>query len=101
MKALSHTEASALQMLLRWGENLVLRAAGSMPPKHRADRIAADPKKPSRVFVTLGGYRPATTYPQGGAGERPRGDDRITAGIEPWGDYGRYPLEVEAALAGR
>jgi hypothetical protein len=41
-------------------------------------------------FVTLGGYHPATTYPQGGAGERPRGDDRVTAGIEPHGDYGRY-----------
>ncbi|HZO88573.1 MAG TPA: hypothetical protein VFB38_09560 [Chthonomonadaceae bacterium] len=42
-------------------------------------------------FVTLGGYFPATSYPQGGAGERPRGDDRMTAGIEPYGDYGRYP----------
>ncbi len=42
-------------------------------------------------FVTLGGYNPPTNYPQGGAGERPRGDDRITAGIEPYGDYGRYP----------
>ena len=42
-------------------------------------------------FVTLGGYRPATLYPQGGAGERPRGDDRITVGIEPTGSGGRYP----------
>jgi hypothetical protein len=41
-------------------------------------------------FVTVGGYHPATRYPQGGAGERPRGDDRVTVGIEPWGDYGRY-----------
>jgi hypothetical protein len=41
MKALSHTEASALQMLLRWGESLVLRDEASMQPKHRADRIAA------------------------------------------------------------
>jgi hypothetical protein len=40
MKALSHTGASALQMLLRWGESLILRAAAPMPPKHRADRIA-------------------------------------------------------------
>lgn len=39
-------------------------------------------------FVTLGGYRPATNWPQGGAGERPRGDDRITVGIEPHGDGG-------------
>lgn len=42
-------------------------------------------------FVTLGGYRPATAWPQGGAGERPRGDERVTVGIEPTGDYGRYP----------
>ena len=40
-------------------------------------------------FVTLGGYRPETKWPQGGAGERPRGDDRITVGIEPFGDDGR------------
>lgn len=42
-------------------------------------------------FVTLGGYNPPTKYPQGGAGERPQGDDRITVGIEPYGDYGKYP----------
>jgi hypothetical protein len=42
-------------------------------------------------FVHLGGYNPPTDYPQGGAGERPRGDERVTAGIEPFGDYGKYP----------
>lgn len=42
-------------------------------------------------FVHMGGYRPATNYPQGGAGDRPRGDDRFTVGIEPYGDYGRFP----------
>ncbi|MGC8829714.1 MAG: hypothetical protein ACP5MG_00345 [Verrucomicrobiia bacterium] len=42
-------------------------------------------------FVTLGGYRPATRWPQGGAGERPRGDERITVGIEPYGNYGKAP----------
>jgi hypothetical protein len=41
-------------------------------------------------FVTLGGYWPATRWPQGGAGERPQGGDRVTVGIEPTGDYGRY-----------
>jgi predicted amidohydrolase len=41
-------------------------------------------------FVTLGGYNPPTAWPQGGAGERPRGDDRFTAGIEPYGNHGRY-----------
>ncbi len=42
-------------------------------------------------FVHLGGYRPATPYAQGGAGIRPRGDDRVTVSIEPTGDWGRYP----------
>ena len=42
-------------------------------------------------FVTLGGYHPATAWPQGGAGEKPRGDDRFTVGIEPFGDYGKFP----------
>lgn len=40
-------------------------------------------------FVQFGGYHPATPWPQGGAGERPRGDERITVGIEPWGRRGR------------
>jgi len=42
-------------------------------------------------FVHIGGYNPATPYPQGGAGERPRGDERVTAGVEPAGEYGAYP----------
>jgi len=42
-------------------------------------------------FVHLGGYNPSTTYPQGGAGVLPAGSERITVGIEPWGDHGRYP----------
>lgn len=42
-------------------------------------------------FVHIGGYNPPTPWPQGGAGERPRGDDRVTIGIEPHGDNGRYP----------
>lgn len=42
-------------------------------------------------FVSLGGYRPSTPWPQGGAGERPRGDDRVTVGIEPTGRNGDVP----------
>ena len=42
-------------------------------------------------FVHFGGYNPATPYPQGGAGTRPAGGERITVGIEPYGDYGRHP----------
>ncbi|MGQ9523237.1 MAG: hypothetical protein ACUVTZ_00215 [Armatimonadota bacterium] len=42
-------------------------------------------------FVHLGGYNPPTNYPQGGAGERPLGGERVTVGIEPTGNYGRHP----------
>jgi hypothetical protein len=42
-------------------------------------------------FVTLGGYNPPTPWPQGKAGTRPRGSDRMTVGIEPAGQSGRYP----------
>jgi hypothetical protein len=42
-------------------------------------------------FVHLGGYNPATAWPQGGAGDRPKGHERVTVGIEPHGVYGRFP----------
>ncbi|MHC5009440.1 MAG: hypothetical protein ACYTG6_00640 [Planctomycetota bacterium] len=42
-------------------------------------------------FVTFGGYRPATRWPQGHAGERPDGDERFTVAIEPHGRGGRVP----------
>jgi hypothetical protein len=42
-------------------------------------------------FVHLGGYRPATSWPQGGAGDRPEGDERVTVGIEPFGRDGSVP----------
>jgi hypothetical protein len=42
-------------------------------------------------FVHMGGYRPSTPWPQGGAGQRPAGDERITVGIEPFGRNGRVP----------
>lgn len=41
-------------------------------------------------FVHLVGYNPATRWPQGGAGERPDGDERFSTGIEPWGDWGKH-----------
>ena len=42
-------------------------------------------------FVHLVGYNPPTRYAQGGAGERPKGDERFSTGIEPWGDWGKHP----------
>jgi hypothetical protein len=34
----------------------------------------------------MGGYNPPTSWPQGGAGSRPVGNERFTTGIEPIGD---------------
>jgi hypothetical protein len=34
----------------------------------------------------LGGFNPATPWPQGGAGERPDGSKRFTTGVEPFGE---------------
>ena len=42
-------------------------------------------------FFHVGGYNPATVYPQGGAGSRPLGDERVTVGVEPTGLNGRQP----------
>jgi len=42
-------------------------------------------------FVHMGGYRPATNWPQGGAGSKPVGNERMTVGIEPYGESGRHP----------
>jgi hypothetical protein len=45
--------------------------------------------------TNIGGYNPPTPWPQGGAGERPRGDETFTVGVEPFGtswvwDYYAY-----------
>ncbi|TET31711.1 MAG: hypothetical protein E3J72_21430 [Planctomycetota bacterium] len=45
---------------------------------------------PIHHFVHMGGYNPSSAWPQGGAGERPTGDDRLTTGIEPCGDKWRW-----------
>jgi len=41
---------------------------------------------PVHHFVHMGGYYPPTSWPQGGAGNRPVGNERFTTGIEPIGD---------------
>lgn len=41
-------------------------------------------------FVHLVGYRPPTRWPQGGAGERPKGDERFSTGIDLFGDWGKH-----------
>ncbi|MHC4470958.1 MAG: hypothetical protein ACYTDY_01050 [Planctomycetota bacterium] len=40
-------------------------------------------------FVHLCGYEPPTRWPQGGAGTRPKGDERFTTGLDVYGDWGR------------
>lgn len=45
---------------------------------------------PIHHFFHVGGYQPSTPYPQGGAGQRPRGDERVTVGIEPYGDLWKW-----------
>jgi len=37
-----------------------------------------------------GGYNPSTPWPQGGAGEKPAGDERFTTGVEPFGNAWRW-----------
>lgn len=54
---------------------------------------------PIHHFFHVGGYNPATAWPQGGAGVRPQGDKRFTVGIEPHGrswtwDYYAYWSEM-------
>ena len=45
---------------------------------------------PIHHFVHVGGYCPATAWPQGGAGTRPGGDERFSTGVEPFGDAWRW-----------
>jgi len=57
-------------------------------------------------FVHLGGYNPTTPWPQGGAGERPAGNERFTVGIEPmgaaWGwDFYAYWMRMRSNPGGR
>jgi hypothetical protein len=86
----------SLQMTATLGEN----TGGHLYTRlsHGVDQVYARfyvkfPKDAQYIhhFVHIGGYNPSTPYPQGGAGELPRGDERVTADIEPAGEYGAYP----------
>lgn len=57
---------------------------------------------PIHHFFHVGGYYPPTPWPQGGAGERPRGNERFTVGVEPFGeawrwDYYTYWMEMRGS----
>jgi hypothetical protein len=45
---------------------------------------------PIHHFFHTGGYNPATPWAQGGAGERPVGNERFTTGVEPHGNNWRW-----------
>jgi hypothetical protein len=54
---------------------------------------------PIHHFFHVGGYHPPTAWPQGGAGERPRGNERFSTGVEPFGnswqwDFYSYWMEM-------
>ena len=64
----------------------------------RFDRDCA----PVHHFFHVGGYNPPTAWPQGGAGERPKGDERFSTGVEPHGkawawDYYSYWMEMRGS----
>jgi hypothetical protein len=69
------------------GGHLYRRLAPGFPLVFARFYVKFDPDcAPIHHFGThLGGLNPLTPWPQGGAGERPRGDDRFTVGIEPYG----------------
>jgi len=57
---------------------------------------------PIHHFFHVGGYFPPTPWPQGGAGQRPRGDERFTTGVEPFGrswrwDYYSYWMHMRGS----
>jgi hypothetical protein len=65
--------------------------------------VKFDPQSaPIHHFVHVGGYNPSTPHPQGGAGQRPRGDERFSTGVEPFGDawvwdYYAYWMEMRGS----
>jgi hypothetical protein len=61
---------------------------------------------PIHHFVHVGGYHPATSWPQGGAGIRPNGDERFTTGVEPYGrnwrwDFYSYWMQMRSSPDGK
>jgi hypothetical protein len=65
--------------------------------------VKFDPNcSPIHHFVHMGGYNPPTSWPQGGAGIRPAGDERFTTGVEPYGalwrwDFYSYWMEMRSS----
>ncbi len=86
------------------GAQLYRRLLPGCHQLHARFYVKFDPDcAPLHHFGTgLGGYNPATPWPQGGAGERPAGDKSLLVDIEPYGaswtwDYYTYWCEMRGS----
>jgi hypothetical protein len=85
------------------GAHLYRRLPPGYDKLHVRFYVKFDPDcAPIHHFFHFGGYNPPTAWPQGGAGERPRGDERVTTGVEPFGeawrwDYYSYWMEMRGS----
>lgn len=85
------------------GAHLYRRLQPGYEKLHVRFYVKFDPEcAPIHHFFHVGGYNPATPWPQGGAGQRPRGDERFSTGVEPFGerwrwDYYSYWMEMRGS----
>lgn len=85
------------------GGHLYRRLRPGYKKLHVRFYVKFDPQcAPIHHFFHVGGYNPPTRWPQGGAGVRPRGHERLTTGVEPFGnswqwDYYTYWMEMRGS----
>ncbi|MBM4041365.1 MAG: hypothetical protein FJ290_22925 [Planctomycetes bacterium] len=73
------------------GANLYRRLLPGYEKLHVRFYVKFDPDcGPIHHFFHVGGYNPPTRWAQGGAGTRPRGNERFTTGVEPFGNAWRW-----------
>jgi len=73
------------------GGHLYRRLPPGYDKLHVRFYVRFDPNcHPIHHFVHVGGYNPPTAWPQGGAGDRPAGNERFTTGVEPYGRHWRW-----------
>jgi hypothetical protein len=73
------------------GAHLYRRLLPGHEKLHVRFYVKFDPEcAPIHHFFHVGGYNPATSWPQGGAGVRPRGNERFSTGVEPFGEAWRW-----------
>lgn len=85
------------------GGHLYRRLQPGFDQLHVRFYVKFDPQcAPIHHFWHVGGYHPPTPFPQGGAGQRPRGHERFSTGVEPFGnawrwDYYSYWMEMRGS----